>query len=85
MTASTTTVAVTGHRALPSTAPALIRGSIRQLVDRFPGATWLTGGAVGTDALAADELLRLGQTVELVLLLPGRPDGETDPGRRQAP
>lgn len=66
------TISVTGHRRLPYTAPSRIRGAVHELVDRFPGATWLTGGSVGADQLVAEELLNLGQRVELVL--PFAPD-----------
>lgn len=69
MTANTSTVAITGHRpkALPRGAQQRIRSSIRDLVQRYPGATWLSGGAIGVDQIAADELFSLGQRVELVL------------------
>jgi hypothetical protein len=70
MTTTTMTLSVTGHRSLPSGAPYLIRTAVRQLVDRYPGATWVTGGACGTDQIVAGELLRLNQHVELVLPFP---------------
>jgi hypothetical protein len=54
-----------------------VRGAVRELVGRFPGATWLTGGAIGTDMLVAEELLALGQRVELVL--PFAPDVQSAP------
>jgi predicted Rossmann fold nucleotide-binding protein DprA/Smf involved in DNA uptake len=67
MTTTTMTLSVTGHRSLPPGAPMVIRSTVRQLVDRYPGATWVTGGAIGTDQIATDELLKLGQRIEVVL------------------
>jgi len=39
------------------------------VADRYPGATWLTGGAIGADQIATDELLARGERV--VLRVPG--------------
>ncbi|MBI4865158.1 MAG: hypothetical protein HY815_33595 [Candidatus Riflebacteria bacterium] len=64
------TVAVTGHRLLPRTVGPRIRCAVHHLVELYPGSTWLTGGAIGADQLVADELLRLGQVVELILPCP---------------
>jgi uncharacterized phage-like protein YoqJ len=66
------TIACTGHRLgrLPPSAPAKIRAAVRCLVGRHPGATWLCGGAIGTDQIAADEVLLLGERLELVLPFP---------------
>ena len=60
-------VAVSGHRDLTSAAPAVIRKAIGQLVDLYPSALWLAGGATGTDQIATGELLDRGQKVRLVL------------------
>lgn len=78
MTASKMTVAITGHRPkrLPRQGADRIRASIWELVFRFPQATWLAGGAIGTDQIATDELLALGQRVELVL--PFRPEVQAE-------
>ena len=66
------TIAVTGHRpqSLPRGAVRAIRTAIHELADLHPGATWLTGGAVGTDQIAAAVLLERGEHVELVLPFP---------------
>jgi len=48
----------------------IIRQAIRALVALHPAATWLAGGAVGTDQVATDELLAHGARVELVLPFP---------------
>ena len=66
------TIAVTGPRALDRyVLPVLvIRKAIETVVALYPGALWLAGGAVGTDRVAVDMLLGLGQRVELVLPCP---------------
>jgi len=68
------TIAATGHRpaGLPAGAERHIRAGVREIVGQHPGATWLVGGAIGADQIATDELLKLGERVELVL--PFRPD-----------
>jgi len=65
-------LALTGHRGLPPGAPALIRRQLEELVLQYPGSTWLSGGAVGVDQVAALVLLELGQRVEFVLPFPLR-------------
>lgn len=40
------------------------------LVAQLPGWTWVTGSAIGTDMMAAEHLLALGQRVELVAPFP---------------
>lgn len=62
--------ALTGHRGLPPGAPSIIRQQLEELVRQYPGATWLSGGAVGVDQVAALVLLELGQRVEFVLPFP---------------
>jgi uncharacterized phage-like protein YoqJ len=66
------TIALTGHRPrhLPRDAARHIRAAVREVADQYPGATWLTGGAIGADQIATDELLALGRRVELVLAFP---------------
>lgn len=64
------TIAVTGHRALPGGAARHIEAALHELADQHPGATWLTGGAVGTDQVATHVLLARGERVELVLPFP---------------
>jgi hypothetical protein len=49
---------------------ARIRQAVHNLVDLYPGATWIAGGAIGTDQIVADLVLRLGQRLELVLPFP---------------
>jgi uncharacterized phage-like protein YoqJ len=44
--------------------------AVGELSDQHPGATWLTGGAVGTDQIATRALLERGERVELVLPFP---------------
>ena len=63
------TIAVTGHRVphLPARAGHYIHCAIHEAADQYPGATWLTGGATGTDQMATDVLLERGECVELVL------------------
>jgi len=63
------TIAITGHRprALPHDADRHIRAGVREVVDQYPGVTWLVGGAIGADQIATDELLTLGERVVLVL------------------
>jgi len=63
-------LALTGHRGLPPGAPVLIRQQLEELVRLYPSATWLSGGAVGVDQVAAQALLALGQRVEFVLPFP---------------
>lgn len=63
-------LALTGHRGLAPGAPALIRQQLEGLVLDYPEATWLSGGAVGVDQIAAQALLDLGERVELVLPFP---------------
>lgn len=64
------TVAITGHRRLPPGAGIVVRETIAMLVARYPGATWRAGGAIGTDQIATDVLLGLGQIVHLILPFP---------------
>lgn len=66
------TIAVTGHRPhhLPPGAARYIAAELNDLANRHPGATWLTGGAVGTDQIAAQVLLDRGERLELVLPFP---------------
>jgi uncharacterized phage-like protein YoqJ len=64
------TIAVTGHRALPVGAARHIEAALHQLAAEYPGATWLTGGALGSDQIAASVLLARGERVELVLPFP---------------
>lgn len=72
MSARARAIAITGHRpaGLGARGPARIRAAIRDLVGHHPGALWLAGGAVGADQIAADELLNLGQRLQLVLPFP---------------
>ena len=69
---TTTTLAITGHRALGRypRAHTVIRQALRNLVGRYPDSLWLAGGAVGADQVAVDELLKLDQRVRLVLPFP---------------
>ena len=66
------TIAVTGHRPqhLPPGAERYIRAAIHELADQYPGATWLTGGAIGTDQIATAVLLERHERVELVVPFP---------------
>ena len=63
------TISVAGHRPhhLPARADHYIRSAIHETSDLYPGATWLTGGATGSDQMATDVLLQRGERVELVL------------------
>lgn len=63
------TIATTGHRpgSLPRDAERHIRAGVREVAEQYPGATWLTGGAIGADQIATSELLDRGERVELVL------------------
>jgi uncharacterized phage-like protein YoqJ len=72
MTTRPTTISVTGQRSAHGCpkADSIIRRSIRQLVVLYPNALWLTGGAIGADQIATDELLNLKQRVQLVLPFP---------------
>jgi uncharacterized phage-like protein YoqJ len=72
MTAGPITIACTGHRALGRypRARTVIRRALRHLVELHPGGLWLAGGAVGADRVVVDELLELGQRVQLVLPCP---------------
>jgi uncharacterized phage-like protein YoqJ len=69
---TTTTFAITGHRALDRfpRAQTTIRKTLRRLAHQHPAALWLAGGAIGVDQVAVDELLELGQRVRLVLPFP---------------
>lgn len=69
-------IALTGHRGLSPGAPALIRDQLEALAREYRGATWLSGGAVGVDQVAALVLLDLGQRVEFVLPFPLHIQGE---------
>jgi len=71
------TIAITGHRAhhLPVRAGHYIRSAIQEAADLYPGATWLTGGATGSDQMATDVLLERGERVELVLPFPAAVQG----------
>lgn len=62
--------ALTGHRGLPPGARSVIRQQLEELVRQYPGATWLSGGAVGVDQVAALALLELDQRIEFVLPFP---------------
>lgn len=64
------TISVTGHRTLPAGAARHIEAALHELATEHPGATWLTGGAVGTDQIAAHVLLARDERVELVLPFP---------------
>lgn len=68
-------IAITGHRNLGPDGAAVVRRVIRDIAPSYPGAIWLTGGAVGADQLAADELLARGARVELVLPFPANIQG----------
>jgi uncharacterized phage-like protein YoqJ len=64
---------------------AWLRERLVVLVARLPGWTWLSGGAIGIDLLAAHHLIDLGQRVELVTPFP--PDVQStrwSPGQRQS-
>ena len=80
------TIAVSGHRwqHLPREAGRYIRAAIRELADQYPGATWLTGGAVGTDQIATAALLERHERVELVLPFPPHIQGARWSSRDQA-
>ena len=71
------TISVTGHRAhhLPARAGHYIQSAIHEAADQYPGATWLTGGATGSDQMATDVLLERGERVELVLPFPAAVQG----------
>jgi len=64
------TVAVTGHRDLGPAGADTVRRVIREIAPTLPRATWLCGGAVGADQLAAHELILHGARLELVLAFP---------------
>lgn len=72
MTSAVSTIAITGHRPakLPRWAPPYICRVLQDLVKRYPGATWLTGGAIGVDQITTKRRLGLGQIVELILPFP---------------
>jgi hypothetical protein len=61
------TIAFTGHRALRPGAAHAIRATVRYLAGLYPEATWLTGGAIGADHVAAGAVLSLQLRLELVL------------------
>lgn len=65
-------IAVAGHRPsrLGRGAAARVQHEMRRLIAQYPGAVWRTGGAVGTDQIAADVVLAAGQLLELVLPFP---------------
>jgi len=69
MSGAPAAIAVTGRRPgrLWAGAPAAIRAAVRELAGEYPQATWLTGGAIGTDLIAGAEVLALGRRLELVL------------------
>ncbi len=78
----------TGHRLLPAREGLWLRRRIREEIWRRADqgvATFLAGGALGFDTIAAQEVVRLRDTVlpdiELVLVLPGQ--GQEDRWRQR--